>query len=238
MTEPQEGGHDMAELRSELARLPRPELPLEVAARLDAAIARAVAERASSGTGAPVSEPPRASYGFRAWFSRFKLAAAGVVVVSAALILAVSLGLSRQPPAPEAGTSALGTRQSDASAAGSGTAALSTAPVTDPALLSWAASTLQHHSGPLVAPGDSSEQPQFGFSDPAVTPCLQSAESGSAGVAGRRILSASAGQYNGQSAILVAYSNGDDPSTAFIVVFAAPCKAAGATVLASGIVPR
>ena len=103
MTEPQEGGYDVAELRSELAQLPWPELPLEVAARLDAAIARAVAERASSGTGAPVSQPPRASYGFRAWLSRFKLAAAGAVAVGAALVLAVTLGIFQQTAAPESG---------------------------------------------------------------------------------------------------------------------------------------
>lgn len=241
MTEPQEGGRDVAELRSELARLPRPELPLEVAARLDAAIARAVAERASSGAGRPVSRPPRASYGFGAWLSRFKLAAAGAVAVGAVLVLAAALGLFHQSGTTEAGAPSLGTRQSADPDAGA--AALSTAPVTDPNLLSWAASTIKHHSGPLVEPGgsspaNSSEQPQFGPSDPAITPCLQSAASDSTGVAGRQVLSASAGQYDGQSAVLVAYSNGDDPSTAFIVVFAAPCKAAGSTVLASGVVPR
>jgi len=227
MTKPQEERPDVAELLPALAGLPRPELPPEVAARLDAAIVRAVAERAASGTGEPVSGPHRAPKGLRWRLPRVRLAL-GAITVSAVLVLAVSLAF-------HVGNSTSG---SSAGPSSGGIEALSTAPVTDQALLSWADSILQHRVGPLTAHSESPEgQAQFGPSDPAVA-CIPSALLDPAGSAPRQLLSSVSGDYEGQQAELVAYTNGDDSSTAFIVVIAIPCRMANPSVLASGVVPR
>jgi hypothetical protein len=239
MTKSQDGSRDVAELLPALAALPRPQLPPEVAARLDAAIARAVAERAASGAAEPVPVPPEGSYGLRRRLPRFqlprlrlprlRLAALGAVAAGVVAILAVSLSL-HQAGTPADTPAAIG-------GGSSGASALSTAQVTDPSLLSWAASALGQHAGPLVEHGNTTGQPQFGTSEAALS-CLQAAPLASAAIAQRRLLSSVSGEYHGQPALLAAYTNGDDSATAFIVVFATPCRGANSTVLASGIVPK
>ena len=54
----------------------------------------------------------------------------------------------------------------------------------------------------------------------------------------RQLLSSASGDYDGNSAILLVYSNGTNTDTAYIVVFAAPCRGADSTVLSSGVVSR
>jgi hypothetical protein len=245
MTMPEEAGPDMAELLPALSQLPRPELPPEVAARLDAAIARAVADRAASGAAQGLSGPQRASSGPRRapgrlrWrLPRVRTVALGAVTACAVAALAVSLSSIHSPEITTGPSSASQNSQQLVPSP------LSTAPVTNPALLSWAASALQHHVSPLTQhtepmSGASSDGPQplFGPSDPAVS-CLPGSLVSPAGSPPRELLSSVSGDYQGQAARLAAYTNGDDSSSAFIVVFALPCRAGHTTVLASGVVPR
>jgi hypothetical protein len=254
MTMPEEVSPDMAELLPALARLPRPELPPEVAARLDAAIARAVADRAASGTAQGVSGPQGASSGPRRapgrlrWrLPRVRTLALGAVATCAVAALAVSLSSIHTPETTAGPSTEQNSHQQFVPSP------LSTAPVTDPALLSWAASALQHHVSPLTAetgdrngnstassssaPSPYGLQPLFGASNPAVS-CVPGSLVSPAGSAPRQLLASISGDYQGQPAELSVYTNGDDSSSAFIVVFALPCQVGHPTVLASGVVPR
>ena len=256
MTMPEEISPDMAELLPALSQLPRPELPPEVAARLDAAIARAVADRAASGAAQGVSGPQGASSGPRRapgrlrWrLPRVRTFALGAVAACAVAALAVSLSSIQTPETTTGPSTEQNSHQQLVPSP------LSTAPVTDPALLSWAASALQQHVSPLTAqtgimngdsgassssapfPYPSGPQAQFGASDPAVS-CVPGHLVSPAGSAPRQLLSSVSGDYQGQPAELSVYTNGDDSSSALIVVFALPCRAGHPTVLASGVVPR
>jgi hypothetical protein len=238
MSKPEQDGQDAAALASLLAGLPRPQLPPEVATRLDAAIARAVAERVSTSGGSTIPAPQRASYAPRRPRLRlltFGSAAAACLVLILGVVFALHLS----------GSSGGSTANS---AAGSGMpdlATLSTAPVTDPTLLTWAALALKDRSGPLAAHNGGAAQPGFtpltvpgSTAGPAAPSCVLDRELTESGVAQRQLLSAASGEYHGRSAILLAYSNGTDDSTALIVVFAAPCTGANSSVLTSGVVPR
>ena len=239
MTKPDEDGRDPAELLPLLAGLARPPLPPQVAARLDAAIARAVAERVESDEGRAVKAPQRPSYAPRR--RRLPVLALGSAAACVVLVLVVVFALRsvRSDGSGSANTAAGAANQ----------AAVSTAPVTDPALLSWADTALQNRSSPLVAHNNGQAQPNlstFGppgsggstsTADPAAD-CLSATALTQAGIAQQQLLSSASGRYHGQPAILLAYPNGTGGSNALVVVFAAPCRGVDSVVLASGVVPR
>ncbi|HEV2640693.1 MAG TPA: hypothetical protein VGX23_36565 [Actinocrinis sp.] len=253
MTKPDQDGPDVAELLPLLAALPRPQLPEEVATRLDAAIARAVAERAGADATRTTGQPQRPSYAPRR--PRLRNVAFGSAAACVVLVLVVVFAMSVGKSASTSGSSA--------GPASGQVSVLSSAPVTNPVLLSWAATALQNQSGPLhigpaVRPGFSAAvtgipTPDVGTSAGAassgVNPnaisgagaavaCLAADPVVQEALAPRQLLSAASGEYSGRSAILLVYSNGADDTTAYIVVVAVPCQGPGHTVLTSGVVPR
>lgn len=241
MTKPDQDGPDVAGLLPLLADLPSPQMPAEVAARLDAAIARAVAERVDAGGRGAVKAPQRASQS--PWRRRLRTLA--MASGAACLLLCVGLLVSLVVRGSGSDSGSSGT----ASAGGPPVAALSTAPVTDPSLLSWAAAALQGrpaHNGQVVRPGFSTFATPGAQTTPtgstssasSAAACLSAAPLFQPAMEQRQLLSSASGDYNGQPAILLVYSNGSDASTAYIVVFAAPCHESASVVLSSGVVPR
>lgn len=264
MTEPDQDGPEVAELLPLLAALPRPQLPPEVATRLDAAIARAVAERV--GADAPTAVPQRQRVSYAPRRPRLRNVALGSAGACVVLVLAVVLALRvGQSPSDSGSSSTTAAGQAPRNV-------LSTAPVTSPVLLSWAAAALQNqsgspHNGQAVRPNysaavtphaevsaapnagtDSSgtggskagggANSNAGGAEGAAVDCLAADPAVQADLAARQLLSSSSGEYGGRSATLLVYSNGADDTTAYVVVVAIPCQGPGNTVLGSGVVPR
>lgn len=236
MSKPEQDGQDSAALASLLAGLPRPQLPPEVATRLDAAIARAVAERASTAEGRSIPRPQRTSYAPRR--PRLRLVALGSAAACLVLILGVVFALHLS------GSSGGSAASSSAGIGNPEMLDTDIEPVTDPALLAWAAQTLKDRSGPLAV-HNGAGQPDFtplttpGATDGATAPsCAQSPLLAELHISQQPLLSYASGEYHGRPAILLIYANGTGESTALIAVFAAPCAGTDSDLLVSGTVPR
>lgn len=168
-------------------------------------------------------------------------AAAGLIAVLGVVITSVRSGGSNSGPG------------SSTAAGAPNRAVLSTAPVTDPTLRSWAAAALlgqtspsADHIGQAIRPNSApatarSESPYHPSGTPTGDPaaaCLQAPVLLQPSMTQRQLLSSASGDYGGGSAILLVYSNGTDADTAYIVVFTAPCHGSDSTLLASGVIPR
>lgn len=207
-----------------LARLPEPELPVEVGVRLDAAIARAWqeadAERAA--TEAAAAAPGRRRLSWR----RFALPTGALCLLA---LGGVGVGLALNQ-----GGEASPSAASGAAAQGSG----------DVALNEWVHSVLP---GPgTQAPEAATPHVQNGSKVPHITqgPLATGGTATTCAsypqLAGYRILETAQREFEGKQATLVVYQNDEGPASAtvYAVVYAGPCPNASSEVLDQGSVSR
>lgn len=215
----------IAQLLAAFETLEAPQLPQEVAIRIDAALAREAAARASSpnvDSAAASASAGTVSGGRRQWWlsRRVGVGLASLAALAGGVALAINLVSSNAP--------------SGSAASSSGSAAKPYSADSGP----------QRNEGLLDSPGTISPtaplavwvkqalggaKPELGVN----SPCLANPVFG-----GNQALRVVNGPYDGVSATLVVYPNGSDTKTVRAVVYAQPCAVSSYQVLAQGIVAK
>jgi hypothetical protein len=207
-----------------LAELPEPELPAEVAVRLDAAIARAWQEADAEQASAPTPVRSAAQGRRRISWSKLALPIGGLGVL---VLAGVGIGYA---------VSQSGVNASSAS----GSAAQGGAD--DTALSQWVHSVLPEPAAAgtagTAAP-DNGPQVQPEHKSTAQTQNVPTCPSYPQR-AGYSVLTTAAKQFDGEPATLVVYQNDTGPAsnTVFAVVYAGPCPTSSSQILDEGSVSR
>ncbi len=215
----------IAELLAAFETFDEPEIPQEVAIRIDAALAREAAARtASSSPAASASASADGVSGARRRrrLSRgFAWGLASLAVVAGGVTLAVNLISTNAPMSGSAASSGAAIKPYASVEAGPQRAEgqLSSPGLIAPtsALAIWVKQAL------------AGTRPDAQIN----SPCLADPAFG-----GEQPLRVVNGTYEGVSAALVVYANGTDPKTVRAVVYAQPCAASSYRVLAQGIVAK
>lgn len=214
----------IAQLLAAFETFEPPQLPQEVAIRIDAALAREAAARATvpnAGTSrASATAAGKSSGGRRWWFSRrLGLGLASVAALAGCVTLAINLVSS----SAQSGSAASGSAAARSFASNNGVPQIEgkqdTQGALSPAspLAIWVKQALGH------------ERPNVEIN----SPCLNDPA-----FAGQQPLRVVNGLFNGVSATLVVYPNAGDAKTVQAVVYAQPCAAAHYEVLARGVVTK
>ena len=216
----------IAQLLAVFETLEAPQLPQEVAIRIDAALAREAAARASSpsadGASASASAGSASSGRRRWWLSRrVGVGLASLAALAGGLALAVNLVSSNASSGSAASSSGSAALKPDAASGGPRRAqglveSPNTVAPTAP-LAVWVKQALGN------------VRPDVEIN----SPCLANPA-----FSGDQVLRVVIGTYEGVPATLVIYPNGGDTATVRAVVYAQSCAASNFEVLAQGIVAK
>lgn len=229
--------HQLAQVRAVLSSLPQPEVPADVAARLDATIARAQQERAEVTGAGRASASTRTGGGWSRLVDFFTakpqlVAGAAVIVVAAAVVGGY-----------------LGTRPSGTGEAGSTPSSAPTRPVVQAPMMSSGtkytsaqlgtqARAMVHHAerGYTPAPGASktiaSEMRRL--SNPReLAGCIDAITRGNTA---QRVIAADLAEFDGQPAAIVVLSMPHKPKKYEVTAVGAGCRAGSAHVLSRTVI--
>ena len=216
----------IAQLLAAFETLAAPQLPQEVAIRIDAALAREAAARAGSpnadGAGATSASAGSASSGRRRWWlsRRVGVGLASLATLAGGFALAINLVSSNGSSGSAASSNGSAVRPDAASGGPQRARGMLDSPSTlapTAPLAVWVKQALGNTKPDLEINSSCLADPAFG---------------------GDKALRVVNGTYEGRAATLVVYPNGADTMTVHAVVYAQPCSVSSYQVLAQGIVAK